>query len=133
VKATLEHVGINVSGPPVATFYKEMLTGYFDWNVVAEGEGWVGLTDGHTSIWITPPQSQQDYDRDSIGLNHMGLHLDTVAEVDKFTAEFLKPRGVEPILDSPRVLPGSESRPGIYYQVLFTDPDGQLIEVFHSE
>ncbi|HEY7467189.1 MAG TPA: VOC family protein [Dehalococcoidia bacterium] len=132
MKGTIEHVGINVSGPPVAAFYQEML-GYFEWNVVAEGEGWSGLTDGHVSMWITPPQAESEYNRDAVGLNHLGLHVDTVADVDKFTAEFLKPHGVEPILDSPRVLPGSESRPGIYYQVLFTDPDGQLIEVFHSE
>jgi catechol 2,3-dioxygenase-like lactoylglutathione lyase family enzyme len=131
VKGTFEHIGLNVSGQDTAVFYKEMLA-YLEFDVVFEGEGFVGLTDGEMSVWITPAQVEQDYDRDAVGLNHLGLHIGSVAEVDRFTAEFLKPRDVEPILDSPRVLPGSESRPGSYYQVLFTDPDGQLIEVFHA-
>jgi len=132
VKASFEHVGLNVSGQNTMTFYKEML-GFLELSVVAEGEGWAGLSDGKLSIWITPAQVQQKYNRDAVGLNHLGLHLGSVAEVDQFAAEFLKPHGVRPILDSPRILPGSESRPGVYYQALFTDPDGQLIEVFHSE
>jgi catechol 2,3-dioxygenase-like lactoylglutathione lyase family enzyme len=133
VKASFEHIGLNVSGPATMSFYKDML-GFLEFSVVAEGEGWAGLSDGELSIWLTPAQVRQDeYNRDAVGLNHLGLHLGSVAAVDQFAAEFLKPHGVTPILDSPRILPGSESRPGVYYQVLFTDPDGQLIEVFHSE
>jgi len=133
VKASFEHIGLNVSGQNTMTFCKEMLA-FLEFSVVAEGEGWAGLSDGDLSIWITPAQAQQnEYNRDAVGLNHLGLHLASVAEVDQFAAGFLKPHGVAPILDSPRILPGSESRPGVYYQVLFTDPDGQLIEVFHSK
>jgi len=133
MKATFEHVGINTSGGDATAFHKEMLE-FLEFGVVAGGEGWVGLSDGSFSIWITPAQVEEHaYNRDAVGLNHLGLHVGSVGDVDRFVTEFLKPRGVTPILDSPRVLPGSESRPGIYYQVLFTDPDGQLIEVFHSE
>ena len=107
MKASFEHIGLNVSGQNTMAFYKEMLA-FLEFSVVAEGEGWAGLSDGDLSIWITPAQAQQnEYNRDAVGLNHLGLHLASVAEVDQFEAGFLKPHGVTPILDSPRTLPGS--------------------------
>ncbi len=123
MKASFEHIGLNVSGANTMSFYKEMLA-FLEFNVVAEGEGWAGLSDGKLSIWITPAQAQEnEYNRDAVGLNHLGLHLGSVAEVDQFAAEYLKPHSVTPILrfaahtprlgvPAGRLLSGAVYRPG---------------------
>ena len=48
--------------------------------------------------------------------------------MDRFVAEFMRPRSIAPLYDSPREYP--EYRPG-YYAVFFEDPDRLKIEVAH--
>jgi hypothetical protein len=48
--------------------------------------------------------------------------------VDVFVADFLRPRDIAPLYDSPREYP--EYRPG-YYAVFFEDPDRLKLEVAH--
>jgi len=50
------------------------------------------------------------------------------ADVDRFVAEFMTPRGLAPLYDSPREYP--EYREG-YYGVFFEDPDRIKVEVAH--
>jgi len=49
-------------------------------------------------------------------------------DVDRFVAEFMRPRGIAALYDSPREYP--EYRPG-YYAVFLEDPDRLKIEVAH--
>ena len=48
--------------------------------------------------------------------------------MDRFVAEFMRPRGIAALYDSPREYP--EYRPG-YYAVFLEDPDRLKIEVAH--
>jgi hypothetical protein len=49
-------------------------------------------------------------------------------EVDRFRAEFMTPRRLPPLYDTPREFP--EYRPG-YYAVFLEDPDRLKLEVVH--
>jgi hypothetical protein len=49
-------------------------------------------------------------------------------DVDRFVAEFMRPRSIAPLYETPREFP--EYRPG-YYAVFFEDPDRLKIEVAH--
>jgi len=49
-------------------------------------------------------------------------------DVERFVAEFMRPRRITALYESPRDYP--EYRPG-YYAVFFEDPDRLKIEVAH--
>jgi catechol 2,3-dioxygenase-like lactoylglutathione lyase family enzyme len=131
-KGRLNHIQLNVGGEQSIQFYRDLL-GYFEYKSLLDLGHFCGLSDGSVSVWVGEAPDKPDYNRDSIGLNHFGLHVDSSSDVDAFVSEFLQPRGVQPILDSPRHRPDFRPSPGDYYQVLFTDPDGLLIEVYHTE
>jgi hypothetical protein len=95
-----------------------------------EGDGMLGIGDGHISLWFLPPQGEKKaIDRDTGGMNHLGIHVDSAAEVDEFYRDFMQPRGIEAAFDTPRARPEFGAS---YYQVMFVDPEGLAIEVFHA-
>ena len=64
-----------------------------------------------------------------MALNHLGIHVGSKEDVDKFQAEFMQPRGIKAEFETPRPRPDFG---GDYYQVMFIDPEGLAIEVFHA-
>jgi catechol 2,3-dioxygenase-like lactoylglutathione lyase family enzyme len=132
--ATFDHLQFNVGSPETSLpFYKDMLT-FLGLEIVAEHEGeLVGASDGHATYYFYRTDEDKrhfPYNRDGTGLNHLALHVQSDAEVDRFISEFMKPRGIEPQWGTPRTRP-DYGHP--YYQVMFEDPEGLAIEVFHQE
>ena len=132
--ATFNHLQFNVGKPESSLgFYKDLFT-FLGIEIVAEHhDELVGASDGSTTYYFyRTDEDKRDhvYNRDGTGLNHIGLHVDSDAEVDRFIAEFMKPRGIEPEWGTPRTRP-DYGHP--YYQVMFADPEGLAIEVFHQE
>lgn len=129
MKGSFQHVQFNVANPATSIpFYKDLLT-YLEMNVVYEADGALGVSDGHTSFWFFPTGVEHIYNRDGAGMNHLGLAVDSNEDVDRFYSEFMQPRGLEAQWETPR----TRDEFGSYYQVMFEDPEGLAIEVFHAE
>lgn len=129
MKGTFNHVQFNVASPSTSLpFYKDLLT-YLEMQVMVDEPDFLGVSDGQTSFWFLPAEKDHIYDRDAAGINHIGIAVRSKDDVDAFSRGFMKPRGIEPQWETPR------SRPdfGNYYQVMFEDPEGLAIEVFHAE
>ncbi len=58
----------------------------------------------------------------------MAFRVPEREHVDRFTLDFLVPRGIATLYGTPHVFP--EYRPG-YYAVFFEDPDRLKLEVVH--
>jgi catechol 2,3-dioxygenase-like lactoylglutathione lyase family enzyme len=131
VRGTFNHIQYNVSKPEATfSFYRDLLA-YFEMKTLYDGDGMLGVGDGSVSIWVMPTADEtrgEVFNRDANGLNHLGIHVDSKEDVDKFYSEFLKPRGIAPAFETPRARPDF----GDYYQVMFVDPEGLAIEVFHA-
>jgi len=135
MKGTANHFEIHVSKPDVTIpFYKDLL-GYFEWQVIAEWPGGCGVGDGNVSFWFFATQDdhrQHPFDRDATGLNHIGIHVDSKEAVDAFVREYMQPRGIKAEFETPRARPEFNLLSGAYYQVMFVDPEGLAVEVFHA-
>jgi catechol 2,3-dioxygenase-like lactoylglutathione lyase family enzyme len=134
MKATFQHVQFNVGDPDGSLpFYRDLFT-FLGMKIIVEHPGeLIGASDGATNFYFyRTDEDKRDYvyNRDASGMNHLGLHVETNEDVDRFIEDFLKPHSLEPQWGTPR------SRPdygGQYYQVMFEDPEGLAIEVYHSE
>ena len=90
-----------------------------------------GFAGRGADIWVgaaAPEHAGAGFHRKRPGLNHVAFRVDRREDVDRFRAEFLAPRGLGTLYDTPREFP--EYRPG-YYAVFFEDPDRLKVEVVH--
>jgi len=46
--------------------------------------------------------------------------------------EYMQPRGIKAEFETPRARPEFNLLSGAYYQVMFVDPEGLAVEVFHA-
>lgn len=132
MKSFVYHIQINVTDRDKSfTFYKDFL-GYFGYKVTYEGKEDLGTSNGTTDIWLmeTPGKhKEKGYHRKRTGLNHVAFGVSSKEEVDKFIEQFLKPRKIKPLYDSPRHYPEYEEG---YYAVFFEDPDRIKLEVVYK-
>jgi len=129
VRAFLYHAQLNV-GDGTIPFYRDLF-GYLEYRVITEAPDCLGVSNGTTDFWLfaTPRERRgHPFHRKNPGLNHLAFGVRARADVDRFVADFLRPRGVPALYDSPRDYP--EYRPG-YYAVFFEDPDRLKLEVAH--
>lgn len=111
-------------------FYRGLFD-YFEYRVLLEVPGLLGVTNGTTDVWLLEaPRGRGGaaFHRKNVGVNHLAFGVGRREDVDTFVAEFIRPRGIAPLYDSPREYP--EYRPG-YYAVFFEDPDRLKLEVAH--
>jgi catechol 2,3-dioxygenase-like lactoylglutathione lyase family enzyme len=132
VNVTKKHFQLNISDPALTIpFYKKLLT-YFGYTIIHETDTLLGMGSGVDSFWLMKVGETylgQHLDRDSVGLNHFAFHVENKADVDKFKVEFMEPNGIKAEFDTPRDRPEF----GVYYQVMFLDPEGLALEVVFSE
>ena len=124
------HVQINVGAPGAIAFYRAMF-GFLDYRMMVETDDVLGVSNGTTDFWMTatPPERRGTrFHRKNSGLNHVCFGVRERGDVDRFVADFMRPRGVATLYDSPREYP--EYRPG-YYAVFFEDPDRLKLEIAH--
>lgn len=127
--ASLYHVQLNVGDAARALPFYRALFDYLEYRVMLETPDLLGVTNGATDFWlIGTPADRRDapFHRKNIGVNHLAFGVRRREDVDTFVAEFLRPRRIAPLYDSPREYP--EYRPG-YYAVFFEDPDRLKLEV----
>lgn len=129
MKTSLYHIQLNISDAKKSIpFYKDLF-GYFEYKIIDESEGHLGVSNGTTDFWLIEteePFKASTFHRKNTGLNHLAFKVEKKADVDKFIDEFLKPRNIIPLYDSPKEYPEySES----YYAVYFEDLDRIKLEV----
>ena len=131
MKAALYHVQVNVGDPDVSLPFYRALLGYLEYRPVHDEGGVAGFSDGRSDLWLigtVAPHRTAGFHRKRTGLNHLAFRVGQREEVDRFAREFLRPRGILPLYETPREFP--EYRPG-YYAVFFEDPDRVKLEVAH--
>ena len=128
MKTSLYHVQINVADASVALPFYRALFGYLEYTTLVESNDVLGVSNGTTDFWMmaTPPERTAAFHRKNTGINHLCFGVGARDDVDRFVAEFLNPRGIAPLYDSPHEY--SEYRAG-YYAVFFEAPDRLKIEV----
>ena len=131
MKTSLYHVQINVGDAARSIpFYRELF-GYFEYKTIMETRDLLAVSNGSTDFWMieTPREHRgTPFHRKNTGLNHVAFGVRARTDVDRFVTEFMTPRGLTPLYDSPREY--AEYRPG-YYGVFFEDPDRLKLEVAH--
>jgi catechol 2,3-dioxygenase-like lactoylglutathione lyase family enzyme len=131
VKTFLYHVQINVSDASRSIPFYRALFAYLEYTTIMETRDLLGVSNGTTDFWMIETPSERrgtPFHRKNTGLNHVAFGVGRREDVDRFVEEFLQPRGIAPLYDSPRDYP--EYRPG-YYGVFFEDPDRLKIELSH--
>lgn len=128
MKTSLYHIQINIlDANKSLPFYKDLFH-YFEYRVIDESDTHLGVSSGTTDFWFieTEEAFKTSFHRKNTGLNHLAFKVENRSDVDKFVEEFLKPRNIIPLYNSPKEYPEySES----YYAVFFEDPDRIKLEV----
>lgn len=129
IKTSFNHLQIYVSNKEVSfLFYKDLLL-YLGYRVVDEDKNHLGMRNKPTDIWLkeVPEENKaKGYSRRNIGVNHLAFGVSRKEDVDKFCREFLVPRGIRMLYNSPKSFPEYAER---YYAVYFEDPDKAKLEV----
>ncbi len=127
MKPSLYHVQLNVSKPE---FYKDLFK-HLKYKVIGKWEDGFGATDGTVDFWVfrTEPRYRRlPFHRKATGLNHLAFRVASRVDVNRFARDFLQPRKIRPLYQTPREFP--DYRKG-YYAVYFEDPDRIKLEVVY--
>jgi catechol 2,3-dioxygenase-like lactoylglutathione lyase family enzyme len=131
MRSSLYHIQVNVSkGARSFPFYRALLT-YLEWRRVHEDAQALAYSDGRTDLWLIEAEAQHSgfgFHRKRTGINHLAFRVESRGAVDRFAREFLQPRGLAALYDTPREFP--EYAPE-YYAVFFEDPDRLKLEIAH--
>ena len=125
------HIQVNVNLEKNRQFYKDLMD-FMGWSIIfEEGDvvGYKSKTNGDLWFYDVKDKPQQDYD--SIGMNHIGLRVDELKNIDEIM-EMLKKKGTRMLFDTPRHRPEFSSDPThTYYQIMFESPDKILFEIVY--
>ncbi|HTE57106.1 MAG TPA: hypothetical protein VK694_00020 [Verrucomicrobiae bacterium] len=130
MKATLGHVGINLSSEEKSfPFWKDLVI-YLGLTITPDGNHF-DASDGHTFLCfsVTKPGYQTPvFHRKHTGLNHVAFKVSSAAAVDEFAREFLQPRNIATLYGGAKEYPYTKG----YYAVYFEDPDRIKVEVAYE-
>ena len=131
MKTSLAHLEIKID-PANNSFYKDLL-GALGWGVIWDGDGTLGLgASNEASLWFTGGANAAKNDYDGVGMNHIGIGAESIADVDE-AAAYLKKNNIAALFETPRHRPEfANSESETYYQVMFESPDRILFEVVYS-
>jgi len=131
MQTRLGHIQVNVT-PANLPFYRELMS-FLGWQTIHDSEFGVGVTaQGEPSVWFIAAANGANNDYDGVGMNHLGIHASSQAEVDQ-VVEFIKERGIPALFDTPRHRPDfAQDENSTYYQVMFESPDSVLFEVVYG-
>ena len=112
-------------------YYKDLFT-FLGWATWHEDPGMLGIgTEKGTSLWFSAAVPEFHNDHDGQGMNHLGISVETQADVDE-TVAYLKEHGIAALFETPRHRAEFSSPGQTYYQVMFETPDRLLIEVVYT-
>lgn len=131
MKATVYHLQINVSDLQKSVAFYQDLLGYFGYEAIHKDKYAAGFSNGTTDFWLVHTgikYQKNQFHRKNIGLNHIAFRVNSKDDVDKFCEEFLKPKKIAALYNSPRKFPEYTDK---YYAVYFEDPDRIKLEVVY--
>jgi catechol 2,3-dioxygenase-like lactoylglutathione lyase family enzyme len=132
MKATIGHVGLNLSNSKESfRFWKDLLS-YLEFTLMDESKNHFDATGGKAYFCIGVTDKAYEaagFHRKRTGLNHIALQVGSKELVDQFVTDFLVPRNIAAMYGGVREYP--EYVPG-YYAVFFEDPDRIKIEVVYE-
>jgi catechol 2,3-dioxygenase-like lactoylglutathione lyase family enzyme len=131
--ALITHLGLNISDPSVSIpFYRDFFE-FLEFGVVEcdEKEGWLTVHSPKNNLTFELSQTLEQFRSTKThselnGLNHFAFLVESRETVDKLYEEFVKPRNLKVLFDTPRAFPEYTEK---YYAIFFEDPDGMKIEV----
>lgn len=130
MKSFFSHIQVNIE-PENINFYKELFQ-FLKWKTLFEENSTIGLKGAEGgSIWFLPKTDENKNNYDATGVNHIGLEVSSVKEVDE-AAEFLKNKGITLLFDTPKYRPEFSGDDRHYYQIMFESPDKILFEILYS-
>ena len=128
--SSVNHLQFNINYENVG-FYKILLK-FLGWEIIGDWDGIIGFKNGASAtLWFSKTTKQVANNRDGDGLNHIGIIVGSVAQVDE-TVKFLKKENVTLLYDTPKHRPEFSDEAGTYYQVMFDSPDKILFEVMYT-
>jgi len=108
--------------------YKKLFN-YLGYQIIGDEKEYFAVTaPNNFSIWFMEASVEAKNNRDSNGVNHLGINVQSKEEVDIFVEKFLKPNNIECLFDTPKERPEF----GTYYQVMFELPGNLLFEVLFT-
>lgn len=126
MNGNLQHIFLNVSNPKISfPFYIEFM-GLLGYNIEFQGEKELGLNNGVNEVWLRKAARASNFDRNSVGINHIAFRVPLKDEVDEFNEQFIVKNGLSTMFNSLKIF---ESFTSDYYAVYFEDPDGIKLEV----
>lgn len=130
MKSSLYHLQINIDFKNL-DFYKKVLT-FMGWSVIFEDKDVSGFTSGAGGdLWFIQAENNQLPNYDAIGVNHVALRVNSVADVDQ-VKDYLEKTGIKMLFGTPRHRPEfAESDTETYYQIMFESPDRILFEIVY--
>jgi catechol 2,3-dioxygenase-like lactoylglutathione lyase family enzyme len=132
MKATLGHIGINVSNEHQSFDFWKALLNFLEFTIFPDGNHF-DATDGHTylCVQVTKPGHQEPkFHRKRTGLGHIAFRVESADKVDQFVTEFLNAHGIVPLYGGAMT---PEGYPDGYYAVYFEDPDRIKVEVVYEK
>ena len=130
--SAFHHIELNVSNLHKSREFYEPIMEWLGWkfHYVVEGcRGWRKDGCGFYLVQTDARFRDAGYHRKRTGLAHVAFTVPTHQEVDRFTDEVLKPRGIPTLYKSPMEDANYENG---YRTVYFEDPDRIKIEIVHS-
>jgi catechol 2,3-dioxygenase-like lactoylglutathione lyase family enzyme len=130
IQSKFGHIQFNIY-PQNLTFYKDLFA-YLGWTTIADSPDMLGVGSvGSESLWFLAVANQAKNDYDGPGFNHIGLQVQSQAEVDQMVA-YLAEHRYPALFETPRHRPEfSMDAEHTYYQVMFESPDCILFEVVY--
>ena len=131
MNSRLGHLQINIKAGSLP-YYKDLF-GFLEWPAIYEGDGMLGVAGkSGDSLWFAEGANDAKNDYDGVGMNPLGIAVDSQAEVDQ-AAAYLAGKGIEALFETPRHRPDfASSEKDTYYQVMFKSPDNILFEVVYT-
>lgn len=125
MKASVNHIQLNVSNTKSLLFYKKLFE-YLEYKVIDQSNEHIAFSNGNTDFWIIKAEKKGVFHRKRPGLNHIAFKVSSRKNVDKFSREFLEKNKIPTLYGGPKLYPNYSKN---YYAVYFEDPDRIKLEV----
>lgn len=132
MKATIGHIGINLSNSSKSFHFWKDLLRYLEFKITEEDSGHFDASNGSSYLCVSVTEKNYKTDgfhRKRTGLNHIAFRASSPELVDQCVAEFLVPSKINILYGGAKPYP--EYVEG-YYAVYFEDPDRIKVEIVYE-
>jgi hypothetical protein len=130
VRAELRHVVLEISDPNHSKWFHDRVLGRLGFRRFVEDPGYLGYTNGTTTLWLIRPTSSRIHRKPPTGdeeviSDHLAFEVPSAEEVQRVQDDLAR-QEIYPIF---RAAEHPEFRPG-YVSATWVDPDQIVFEVY---